>query len=55
MQRTATMMELANRLNSSAALEGRIRTWVRNQMVSHLFERGIGRDYEQFIKSDALA
>jgi 2-polyprenyl-6-methoxyphenol hydroxylase-like FAD-dependent oxidoreductase len=55
MGRTATMMDLANRLNSNAALEGRVRTWVRNQMISHLFERGIGRDYEKFIRSDALA
>ena len=54
MQRTSEMMELANRLNSSAALEGRVRTWVRNQMVSHLFQRGIGRDYEQFIRADVL-
>jgi 2-polyprenyl-6-methoxyphenol hydroxylase-like FAD-dependent oxidoreductase len=55
MSRTATMMELANRLNSNAALEGRVRTWVRNQMISHLFDRGIGRDYEKFVSSDALA
>ena len=54
MPRTETMMELANRLNSNAALEGRVRTWVRNQMISHLFDRGIGRHYEQFMKAEAL-
>jgi 2-polyprenyl-6-methoxyphenol hydroxylase-like FAD-dependent oxidoreductase len=53
--RTTEMMTLANRMNSSAAMEGRLRTTVRNVMIARGFQRGIQAPYERFIEAEALA
>jgi 2-polyprenyl-6-methoxyphenol hydroxylase-like FAD-dependent oxidoreductase len=53
--RTDEMMRLANRLNSSASMEGRLRTTIRNVMIARGFERGIRGPYETFIEAEALA
>jgi 2-polyprenyl-6-methoxyphenol hydroxylase-like FAD-dependent oxidoreductase len=55
MTRTSAMMTLANRLNSSAAMEGRLRTTIRNVMIARGLQRGIAGPYEQFIEAEALA
>ena len=53
--RTDRMMELANRLNSNAALESRVRTTIRNVMIAHGFDKSIRPRYEAFIEAEALA
>src|SRR3954451_3835348 len=53
--RTTEMMTLANRLNSSAALEGRLRTTIRNVMIARGLQRGIAGPYAKFIEAEALA
>lgn len=45
--RVAAMLQLAQRLNSSASLESAFRCWMRNQMIRLMFGRGLGREYEQ--------
>ena len=54
-ERTDTMMALANRLNTNAAQESRPRVWLRNLVIARGFRRGVARRYEQFIESEALA
>jgi 2-polyprenyl-6-methoxyphenol hydroxylase-like FAD-dependent oxidoreductase len=51
--RTTTMMRLANRLNSDAAHESRARVWLRDRLIGHGgFQRGFARRYEKFIEAD---
>jgi 2-polyprenyl-6-methoxyphenol hydroxylase-like FAD-dependent oxidoreductase len=47
--RTGEMMVLANRLNSDASLEGRLRCWWRDRLIQMFFHRALGRRYEAFI------
>jgi 2-polyprenyl-6-methoxyphenol hydroxylase-like FAD-dependent oxidoreductase len=53
-ERVERMMALANKLNSSASLETPFRTWLRNQLLKHLFYRGLGSKWEQMLTEDLL-
>jgi 2-polyprenyl-6-methoxyphenol hydroxylase-like FAD-dependent oxidoreductase len=45
--RVTAMMNLANKLNSTASLESPFRCWMRDTMIRYLFRVGIGRQYER--------
>jgi 2-polyprenyl-6-methoxyphenol hydroxylase-like FAD-dependent oxidoreductase len=52
MARTGEMMALANKLNSTAALEGPFRVWLRGVMIRLFFTPALGRKYDGFISRD---